>query len=115
MQFLNMTSNLVLFLFINLLNILINMDHGIVPAATIAISKTFDIGERELGFIGSIVFLGIVVSGLYAGRLYQLFISKWVLVSGLVLMLLSLLMFVLTANFYVALAARFLAGVFQCF
>jgi MFS family permease len=110
-----MASDLTLFVFMHLLNMLINMDHGIVPAATVAIRKTFDIGEQELGMLGSAVFLGIVVMGVYAGRLYQLMPSKVVLLLGLTLMQVSLVLFIVTKVFVLAILARCLAGVFQVF
>ncbi|XP_051912704.1 sphingosine-1-phosphate transporter SPNS2-like [Hippocampus zosterae] len=110
-----MASDLTLFVFMHLLNMLINMDHGIVPAATVSLRKTFDIGEQELGMLGSAVFLGIVVMGVFAGRAYQLVTSKWVLLGGLLLMQASLVLFVATDIFALAMLARFLAGVFQVF
>ena len=39
-----------------LLNIIINIDHGTVPAATEEIEKALGINDEQLGFFGSLVF-----------------------------------------------------------
>jgi hypothetical protein len=39
--------------------------------------------ETELGILGSIVYLGIVLMGMFAGRLYQHFNSKILTVIAL--------------------------------
>jgi predicted MFS family arabinose efflux permease len=97
------------------LQVLISMDHGIVPASTVAIADSFQIDESRLGFMGSAVFLGIVANGFFAGRVYQLFETKWVMIAGLICSQLSLMLLVLTRWYYVALLARLLTGAFQVF
>jgi fucose permease len=79
-----------------LTNILINLDHGILPACTNELKEAFDMNESELGFLGSIVYLGIVLMGLFAGRLYLRINSKMLTVAALVALEVSLLLFVLS-------------------
>ncbi len=39
---------------------MINMDHGILPAATEEMRRDFGVTNSKLGFMGSIVYLGLV-------------------------------------------------------
>lgn len=98
-----------------LTNILINLDHGILPACTGPMQDTYDMDEAELGILGSIVYLGISLMGMFAGRLYQHFNSKWLTVVALVLLEFSLLLFVFIKHKAAAYATRFVTGVCQVF
>lgn len=69
-----------------LTNILINLDHGILPACTGPMQEEYDMDEAELGLLGSIVYLGISLMGMFAGRLYQHFNSKMLTVASLILL-----------------------------
>ena len=42
--------------------------------------------NAELGILGSIVYLGIIIMGMFAGRLYQHFNSKLLTVIALVVL-----------------------------
>ena len=94
---------------------MISLDHGIIPASTSEIQRFFKIDKDLLGFMGSIVFLGIVANGVIAGRVYQSYQTKTVFISGLFLSQISLILLVLTDNYKLALFARFLTGIFQVF
>ena len=71
--------------------------------------------ETELGFLGSIVYLGIVLMGLFAGRLYQRINSKLLTLGALIALEVSLALFILSANKGLAYFCRFLTGVCQVF
>lgn len=71
--------------------------------------------ETELGFLGSIVYLGIVLMGLFAGRLYQRINSKVLTLGALIALQVSLALFILSANKGLAYFCRFLTGVCQVF
>ena len=47
-----------------ILNILMNMDHGTIPAATDDIRKDLNISDQNLGIFGSLVFVGNII-GIY--------------------------------------------------
>lgn len=98
-----------------LTNILINLDHGILPACTVPMQETYDMDEAELGILGSIVYLGISIMGMFAGRLYQHLNSKWLTVAALVVLEISLLLFVFIQHKAAAYATRFITGVCQVF
>ncbi|EGR31685.1 major facilitator superfamily protein, putative [Ichthyophthirius multifiliis] len=55
------------FFFICLSNIFINVDHGIIPAATKQIKEDLKVGDAELGLLGSFVYFGIISAGFFAG------------------------------------------------
>ena len=71
--------------------------------------------EAELGFLGSIVYLGISIMGMFAGRLYQHFNSKMLTVVALVVLEMSLLVFVFIPNKVAAYGTRFITGACQVF
>ena len=98
-----------------LTNILINLDHGILPACTTQMQTDFGMDQAELGILGSIVYLGISVMGMFAGRLYQHFNSKMLTVASLVVLELSLLAFVFLDSKIAAYITRFITGVCQVF
>lgn len=71
--------------------------------------------ETELGFLGSIVYLGIVIVGTLAGHLYLRFNSKLLTIVALVLLEGTLGLFVLSDQKWTAYVSRFLIGAFQVF
>jgi hypothetical protein len=50
----------ILFTIIFVTNLMINMDHGIIPAATEEVRRNFGVKNSQLGIMGSIVYLGLV-------------------------------------------------------
>lgn len=69
----------------------------------------------ELGFLGSVVYLGIVLMGLFVGRLYQHFNSKWLTLIALIALEVCLLLFVISSHKVTAYISRFLTGSCQVF
>lgn len=65
--------------------------------------------------LGSIVYLGISLMGMFAGRLYQHFNSKVLTVVALIVLELSLLLFVFSDSKITVYLCRFLTGVCQVF
>jgi len=55
----------VLFTLFFLVQILMNMDHGTIPAATEEIRKDLKIDDDVLGVFGSLVFLGNLIGTIY--------------------------------------------------
>ena len=45
-------------------NLLINVDHGILPATTNELRKDLNIDNASLGLLGSLVYLGLVIGKL---------------------------------------------------
>lgn len=42
-------------------NLLINVDHGTIPAATVKLKTDLGIDNVALGFLGSLVFMGLTL------------------------------------------------------
>ncbi len=68
-----------------------------------------------MGILGSIVYLGIVLMGIFAGRLYQMINSKLLTLGALIALEVSLLLFILSNSKTLAYFCRFLTGVCQVF
>ena len=94
-------------------NILVNLDHGIIPAATKEIKLDLNIAEVELGLLGSIVYGGLLLGSLVAGQMFQKFNSKSIVVTTVSAYILSLLMFPVSQNILLLGLSRFLVGFFQ--
>ena len=50
-----------LFLVILLMNMLINFDHGVMPAAAVAMKEDLVLNNTEYGWLGSVVFIGLTL------------------------------------------------------
>lgn len=50
-----------IFFIILITNLIINMDHGTIPASTAEIKKDLEIGDGALGVFGSLVYLGNIL------------------------------------------------------
>lgn len=53
-----------IFVILILISIMVNMDHGTIPAATTEIKKSLNKGDDILGLFGSLVFFGNII-GIY--------------------------------------------------
>lgn len=98
------------------LNTLVNMDHGSIPAATNEISSDFSLSKLQLGALGSLVFIGSAVGGLFAGFTYKRHHAKTVQLVSMILIVFLLFSFPFTSS-TVALVyvCRFLTGFCQVF
>ena len=50
-----------LFFVVLFLNLLINFDHGVMPAAAIRMQEDLDLNNMQFGWLGSIVFIGLTL------------------------------------------------------
>ena len=97
------------------MNVLINVDHGVFPAGSIAIKEALGINNTEYGLLGSVVFFGLTIGSVAATFLYATVNTKYVLITVMFLNGCSLLMFVMTNQYILLLLSRFLTGFFQVF
>jgi len=91
----------------------VNLDHGIIPAATKEIKTDLQIAEVELGLLGSIVYGGLLLGSLVAGQIFQKFNSKSIITTTISAYILSLLMFPISKDILLLGLSRFLVGFFQ--
>jgi MFS family permease len=111
-----------LFGVIVLTNLMVNMDHGIFPACIDEVRKDINIGNQEVGLVGSIVYLGLVagmtpISKYSLGSLVAIPIfshcnTKFVLVICLLLNAISLVLIGVSNYYALFLLSRFLVGFF---
>lgn len=108
-------SFLIYLLFLTV-NLLFNMDHGSIPAATTKIAEDLSFSKVQLGGLGSIVFVGLTMGSSISGICYSYFGAKSIISSFTTMTALSLILFPLSGtNHYLAYLARFMAGMFQIF
>jgi MFS family permease len=94
-------------------NVLVNLDHGIIPAATKEIKADLAISEAELGLMGSVVYAGFLVGSAFSGAIFQNYNTKCIVIAVITLYILSLLIFPLTTMPFFLGCSRFLVGFFQ--
>ena len=106
----NLSFGLLLFL-----TLIINVDHGVMPAGAITIKEYLGVSNTEYGLLGSIVFAGLVLGSLGASFAFNSINSKAVLAAIMALNALSQIGFTMTAEYYYLIMSRFLTGFFQVF
>lgn len=104
---------LLVFILVSSVNIIINIDHGVIPAATEQIKVYFDIKDTGLGLMGSMIYFGVAVFSLISGKLYLKFKAKTLILISLIANVLCLLAFNLTSIIGLIYAIRFFTGFFQ--
>ena len=101
--------------FIFFLDVLINLDHGALPAAATAIKEETQMPNVKIGSLGSMVFLGLVCGSICGTIVLGKFKFKTVLVLSFLGNGIGLILFTLGSNIYVMGFARFLSGFAQIF
>lgn len=94
---------------------MVNVDHGIFPACTEEVREDIGLDNTAIGFMGSIVYLGIVFGSLVAIPVLNYCNVKFVISVCLLFNAASLFLFTLTTNYYMFLLSRFMVGFFQVF
>ena len=87
------------FALIFFLNLIINIDHGVMPAGAIAIKGYLGVSNTEYGLLGSIVFFGLVLGSLAASFVYNTVNTKAVLFSIMSLNAVAQLVFTMTTDY----------------
>ena len=105
----------IIFILLCFINIIINLDHGAIPAATKILKIQLDIDNFELGILGSLIYLGLVLGGMTASVLFGLYSAKWLISFSLIMSGFFLYMFTLTKNIWLLSLARIGCGFFQVF
>ena len=71
----------------------VNIDHGAIPAATKNIKESLDINDTQLGYLGSLVFVGLALGAVSASYLFDKISYKCILAFGFLGNMIGLLMF----------------------
>lgn len=104
----------IFFLFI-ILNLLMNFDHGTIPAATEQLRNYLNLNDSELGLFGSLVFLGVIIGSLITLSIINTFNRKYILMIFLILCGFSLFLFTKTKEYVLLCIDRVIIGIFQAF
>lgn len=94
-------------------NILLNIDQGVLPAATNEMMIDLDLTEMEFGLLGSLMYIGLITGSLVAGWAYQRFSCKKVLIVNIIMMAFCLSLFTFNKNVYLLGFSRISTGFFQ--
>ena len=97
------------------LNLIINVDHGVMPAGAVTIKEYLGVSNTEYGLLGSIVFFGLVLGSMAATVVFNNFNTKLVLASVMAFNAFSQIGFTLTTEYHFLIVSRFLTGFFQVF
>ena len=104
-----------IFILICVINILINCDHGAIPAGTKELKEAKQLSNMQLGSIGSLVYLGLVLGSISGGYIFSTYSSKWVVINALLASCVFLYFFTVS-KFWEAMAlCRVGCGFFQVF
>jgi len=96
-------------------DILINLDHGAIPAALSNIQADLAISNFQTGMLGSGVFFGVVCGSASATIMYQKFEYKSIIYCSLLVNGAALFLLTLNAEFYVLCLSRFVSGFSQVY
>ena len=103
-----------LFVFLCILQLVMNFDSGIVPASLRALKQEFDMTDTELGLLGSLVYVGLVFSCPLTGYLLTTWKSqRKVLLLSILFNMIALVIFVAVPSKGLLMFSRFLTGLSQ--
>ena len=100
----------IVFCYVYFLSVLINIDHGAVPAALNDISQELDMSQSKMGVMGSMVFFGLFVGSVTASFIMYILEHKTIIWMSLLLNGTMIWMFTAKSNFYLMCLSRFLTG-----
>ena len=102
-------------MYIFFLDILINVDHGAIPAALNEISRDLEVSDAKMGGLGSLVFFGLVIGSATAGFIFGRISYKYILFISMIINGTSLWLFTAKADYMYMCIARFITGYSQIF
>ena len=112
---LNRKIRWLLFFLFAMLNLLMNFDHGTVPAATEQLKNYLNLSDSKLGFFGSLVFIGVIIGSLISLSIINTFNRKYILLIFLMLCGFFLILFTKTKHYILLCIDRIIIGIFQAF
>ena len=96
-------------------NMSLNFDHGAMPAATKALEVGLDLTPPQLGWLGSLVFIGLFFGSVAASFIFGRWPFKWVLFASYAGNTCGLFTFAYCTNYDLQCFARFCSGFCQIF
>ncbi|KNC86164.1 hypothetical protein SARC_01690 [Sphaeroforma arctica JP610] len=103
------------FLLLITMQIIINYDSGAIAYSLLLLKTKWDMNETEAGLLTSLVYIGLVISSLYAGFLFMRFNPKYVLAIGVCINIVANVLFGVCPDKTAALLLRVIIGMSQAF
>ena len=98
-------------LFLTIGNLLMNFDHGALPAALVDMRKDLGFSKVYMGSLGSYVYGGFVVGSIINATLFDAYLSnKMTLMLAFILNGVGSLLYITNTDYYVLSFARFMCG-----
>ena len=104
-----------LFKFLFCLNILIMVDSGGIPSSLGSIEIEMNLSFTQLGALGSLVYIGLTSSSLFAGAWLQEYNERNLLIGSIIINGLFCFLFGLSESTFLLLLCRFITGICQSF
>ncbi|GBE59319.1 integral membrane family I protein [Babesia ovata] len=104
-----------IFALMALLECFVNYDLGAMSVMVPWIQDPYNFSRTDLGFLGALPFIGLIVLSPVIGTVFTFFKARTIIAIGLVLNILSLLVFALAYNKVMFYISRFLVGATQSF
>lgn len=106
---------MLIFVVLTVMNILLNMDHGTIPAASNEIKRDLQINDATLGTFGSLVYLGNLIGALFLIKLIDMWDRKLLAVLTTLLNALCLYSFTKIDTIWFLFLNRIIVGLMQSF
>lgn len=111
----NNKERLIVFICLSTMNILLNMDHGTIPAATKEIQNDLQINELILGSFGSLVYLGNLIGALFLTKIIDVFNRRVLTIGSILLNCLLMGIFINSTSITFLFTCRIVIGIMQSF
>lgn len=96
-----------------LCNVIVNFDHGIIPACTFKLKESLGIDDLFLGILGSMVFVGLMSGSLVSGYMFTKYQCKQIIIFSLSMISVGIFMFSIAGeNKFLMIASRLISGFF---
>lgn len=97
-------------------NVLVNMDHGTIPACIQEVKTSYSINNMQLGSLGTVVYAGLSLGSAIGTKLFKKTDTiKYILTLSLASNAICLIFFALNKNYTIGMFLRLLSGFFQVF
>lgn len=111
--YISKTMRYSLYVLLILCSVIVNLDHGTIPAATREIRRDFDVNIRTVGFFGSMTYLGTGFAALALATMFSFINIKLTLTLAMLLHGIFLLTFTFVHSTVYLNISRFLVGMAQ--
>lgn len=106
---------MLIFAVLTTMNVLINMDHGTIPAASNEIKRDLQVNDAQLGTFGSLVYLGNLIGALFLIKLIDIWDRKLLAVLTTCLNAICLYTFTKLDYIWFLFINRVIVGMMQSF